>query len=179
MRLPYDIIYNIFFLIDDYTTLLNIYVLNKFFYYNYMHRYNKTYKHKFYVLFKDMFTFLSLLPNLKAKDDDIQLFMCINTMCIDAYYKQVITRDILFIYRMYKSIIFEESTKRLGITLAPDLTNVILIQGPNHLDRNISVKFNKNKITLYLPSYSRLLELNVALNFLYLRHQFTLIENTI
>ena len=142
-----------------------------------MKKYNKTYQHKFKILFKDIFSFLTLLPNLKPKDDDIQLFMCVNTMCIEPYYKQLVTKDILFVYRMYKSIIFEESIKRLGINIAPDLTNIILIQGPNHLDRNICVKFNKNKITLYLPPYSRLLELNTSLNFLYLRHQFNIIEN--
>lgn len=164
-------------MIDDYTTLLNLVTLDKTFYTNYIRRYNKSYKHKFAVLFKDIFAFLALLPNLKPQDDDIHIFMCIQSMCIEPILKPVITKDILFVYRIYKNAIFDEAMKRLGANLAPDLTNMILIQGPNHIDRNSSIKFNKNKVKLILPHDNRMLELNVSLNFLYLRRQFTILEN--
>jgi hypothetical protein len=177
MNVPYDVLYHIYFMIDDYPTLLNFSILDKPFYNNYVRRYNKSYKHKFSILFKDIFSFLALLPNLKQQDDDIHIFMCIQSMCIEPVLKPVITKDILFVYRIYKNIIFDEAMRRLGSNLAPDLTNMILIQGANHIDRNSYVKFNKNKVKLILPYDNRMLELNVSLNFLYLRRQFITLEN--
>lgn len=177
MKLPYDVLYHIYFMIDDYPTLLNFTILDKTFYNWYIARYNKTYKHKFSILFKDVFKFLAMLPHLKPQDDDIHIFACIQSMCIEPVLKPIVNKDILFIYNIYKNCIFEEATQKLGVNLAPDLTNMILIQGPNHIDRNSSVKFNKNKVKLILPKDSRMLELNVAINFLYLRRQFNMLEN--
>jgi hypothetical protein len=164
-------------MIDDYPTLLNFNVLDKTFYNNYIRKYNKSYKHRFSVLFKDVFSFLSLLPDLKQKDDDIQIFTCIQSMCIEPVLKPLISNDIIFMYRLYKSAILEESTVKLGINLSADLTNMILIQGPNHIDRNSQIIFNKNKVKIILPKDNRMLELSVALNFLYLRRQFQMLEN--
>jgi hypothetical protein len=177
MNLPYDVLYHIYYLIDDYITLLNFSTLDKTFYHHYIRRYNAPYKHKFSVLFKDVFSFLAMLPHLKPCDDDIQIFMCIQSMCIEPILKPIISKDILFVYRLYKNIIFEEATYKLGVNLAPDLTNMILIQGPNHIDRNSLIKFNKNKVKLVLPQHNRILELSTALNFLYLRRQFDILEN--
>jgi len=176
MNLSYDVLYRIYFMINDYSTLLNFITLDKTFYENYIRKYDRTYKHRFSVLFNDMFSFLGLLPHLKPKDDDIQIFMCIQNICIQKELTPFISRDILFLYRLYKSAIYEESIKKMGVNLAADLTNVILIQGPNHIDRNSKVTFNKNKVTLYLPKDSRILELSIALNFLYLRRQFSIFE---
>lgn len=177
MSLPYDVLYHIYFMIDDYPTLLNFSTLDKRFYYNYIRRYNSSYKHKFSVLFNDIFSFLALLPNIHPKDDDIQIFMCIKNMCIEPELKPIVSNDIIFMYRLYKSAIYEEAVKRLGLNLAPDLTNMILIQGPNHIDRNSHIKFNKNKISIILSKDNRMLELNITLNFLYLRRQFDMLEN--
>ena len=176
MELPYDVLYHIYFMMDDYPTILNFMMLDKTFYHNYIRRYNKSYKHRFSVLFKDVFSFLSMLPNLHPKDDDIQIFMCIKSMCIEPVLKPIISNDIMFIYRLYKSCIYEEAVKKLGFNLATDLTNMILIQEPNHIDRNSQIIFNKNKIKAILPKDNRMLELNITLNFLYLRRQFDLLE---
>jgi hypothetical protein len=177
MKIPYDVLYHIYFMIDDYPTLLNFNILDKKFYHNYIQKCNKSYKHRFSVLFKDIFTFLSLLPNLKPKDDDIQIFMCIQSICIEPVLKPIIANDIIFIYRLYKSSIYGEAVSKIGFNLAPDLTNMILIQGPNHIDRNSQVIFNKNQVKLILPKDNRILELSITLNFLYLRRQFVLLEN--
>lgn len=177
MNLPYDVLYHIYYMIDDYPTMLNFSILDKTFYQHYIRRYNKSYKHKFSILFKDVFSFLALLPNLKPCDDDIQIFMCIQSMCIEPVLKPIISRDILFVYRLYKNLIYEEAIHKLGINLAPDLTNMILIQGPNHIDRNSSIKFNRNKVKLILHPNNRVLELSTSLNFLYLRRQFDILEN--
>lgn len=177
MNLPYDIIFHIFFFVDDYPTIMSFYTLNKFFYYNYMRRYSITYKHKFAILYNEIFSFFKQLPYVNQQDDDIHMLMCIKSMCIEPIYKPIITNDIMFIYRLYKSLIYEEAFKKLGANIAPDLTNLILIQGPNHIDRNTSIKFNKNKVTLTLSKDSRILELNISLNFAFLRRRFQLLEN--
>lgn len=176
MNIPYDIIYHIYFFMSDYQDIMNFFLINKFFYNNYMRRYNLTYRHKFRILFNDIFSFLSMLPYLKNNDDDLHIYHCLNTMCIEPLYKQSISHDIFFIYHIYKNLIYKESLHRLGINIAPDLTNVILIQGPRHLDRNIKVNFNKNKVKIILLPHSRILELNNSLNFLYLRSIFRRIE---
>ncbi len=177
MSLPYDVLYHIYYMIDDYPTMLNFSILDKTFYQNYIRRYNKSYKHKFSILFKDVFSFLAMLPHLKPHDDDIQIFMCIQSMCIEPVLKPIISKDILFVYRLYKNLIYEEAMHKLGVNLAPDLTNMILIQGPNHIDRNSLIKFNKNKVVLTLHPNNRVLELSTSLNFLYLRRQFDILEN--
>lgn len=173
--LPYDIIFKIFFYIDDYDTILSYYFLNKYFYYNYMKRYTITYKHRFRIIFKDIFTFLSLLPSLKPKDSDIHLLMSISSMCIDPRNRKCICNDYIFVYKMYKDLIYSESFRRLGINIAADLTNLILIQGPTHIDVNSTVLFNKelkNKIKVILHKEAGILELNRSVPELYLRNVF-------
>lgn len=178
MYLPYDVLFNIFFHIDDYQTILAFYTLDKYFYNNYMSRYSITYKHKFGVLFNEIFSFLKMLPYVNQQDDDINIFMCIKSMCIEPIYKPIIRNDIMFIYKLYKSLIYEESFRKLGSNIAPDLTNIILIQGPNHIDRNTCVRFKKNKVKITLSEGSRILELNLSLNFAFLRRRFQLLEGT-
>jgi hypothetical protein len=98
-------------------------------------------------------------------------------MCIEPVLKPIISNDIIFMYRLYKSVILEESIQRLGIILASDLTNMILIQGPKHIDRNSKIIFNKNKVKIILPKDNKILELNIGMNFLYLRRQFLIFDN--
>jgi hypothetical protein len=99
-------------------------------------------------------------------------------MCIEPSLKKNILHDILFVYKLYKSAILEESIKKLGTNLSLDLTNIILIQGPEHINNNSKVICNKNKIKLIIPDENKMLDLNIAMNFLYLRQQFALIDNT-
>lgn len=178
MILPYDILYHIYFMVDDYSTLMKFFILNKTFYSEYIKKYSKTYTHKFNILFKDVFSFLSLLPNLKP-DHDIQILMCIQNMHVEPSLKDNILHDILFVYKLYKSAILEESIRKLGPNLSVDLTNMILIQGPEHIDKNSKVICNKNKVKLIIPNENKMLDLSIAMNFLYLRRQFASIENTI
>jgi hypothetical protein len=172
MNIPNDVIYNIFFYINDYETVMNFFILNKIFYNDYIRRYNKTYRHKFKVLFTDIFSFLSLLPNLKNNNEDLNMYNLLTTTGINSKFKTSISNDIFFVYHSYKNMIYAESVYRLGPNMAQDLTNVILIQGPNHLDMNSLVIFNKNKVKIILSVKSRILELNTPLNFLYLRGLF-------
>jgi len=146
MSLPYDIIFKIFFYIDDYDTILSYNLLNKHFYYNYIKYYTTVYKYRFKVVFKDIFSFLSLLPSLRAQDSDIHLLMSLSSMCIDPRNRKCICNDYFFVYKMYKDLIYTESFRRLGINLAQDLTNLILIQGATHNSKVLFNKKLKNKI---------------------------------
>jgi hypothetical protein len=181
LSLPDDIIFKIFFYIDDYDTILSYYLLNKYFFNNYMKRYTVVYKHRFKIIFKDIFSFLSSLPLLKPKDYDIHLLMSISSMCIDPRNRKCICNDYIFVYKMYKDLIYTESFRRLGINIATDLTNLILIQGPTHIDLNSKVLFNKelkNKIKVILPKEARILALNRSVPELYLRNLFNrLLDN--
>jgi len=157
--LPADIIFKVFFYIDDYDTILSYYLLNKYFYYNYMKRYTVSYKYRFRIIFKDIFSFLSLLPSLKPKDSDIHLLISISSMCIDPRNRMCIYNDYIFVYKMYKNLIYTESFKRLGINIASDLTNLILIQGLTHIKVNSTVLFNKelkNKIKVIFRKEARI-----------------------
>lgn len=179
LYVPYDILYHIYFMIDDYQTILKFNILNKVFYGNYIRRYNKSYKHKFSILFKDVFKFLALLPNLKPNDDDIHIFMNIQNMCIEPTLKSIISSDIIFIYRLYKCIIYDNFKKKIGCNSSLNLANLILIQGPTHIVNNTIVTFNKNQVKLIISKDNNILELNVAMNFLYLRSQFLMFDNVI
>ena len=137
--------------------------------------YTSVYKHRFKIIFKDIFSFLSLLPCLKQNNDDIHLLMSISSMCIDPKNRKCICNDYIFVYKMYKNLIYNESFRRLGINIAADLANLILIQGPTHIDLNSKVLFNKelkNKIKVILPKEARILALNKSVPGLYLRYSF-------
>jgi len=177
MKLCYDIIYKIYFWVQDYPTLLSFFVLNKEFYEYYMKRYDNSYKHRFMVLFKNIFSFLKSLPY--SDNNNINMILCINNLYIDPLYKNMITKDIYCMYNLYKSVILKDTIKKLGPNLGLDVTNIILIQGPEHINKNTYIKLNKNKIAIFLNKNNRILSLNISLNFMYLRNQFNRLENTI
>lgn len=176
-KLPFDIILNIYFLTNDYTTLLNLFVLNKHFYYYYLKSYTKTYYHKYQVLFFNIFSFLHMLPKLDEIED---LYILTLTECcmVPYIYRDLIKNDIIFIYKLYKNFLFNQIqskfSHRFMQNIGKNLINQILIQGPIYLNNNIYIKFNKqhkNHVSLYLPSsfelnnsnYSPLLILNLKL----------------
>lgn len=55
MSVPYDVIYNIYFYIDDYSTINKFWLISKYFNKHYMTRYNKTYIHKYKILYNNFF----------------------------------------------------------------------------------------------------------------------------
>lgn len=157
MYLSFDIIYNIYFYIDDYHTILSFYILNKSFY-NYIKNYTKTYTHKWNIAFNDIFSFLSVLPYSTIDD--------INTLInIEFKYKNTVKKDYFFIYNVYRTLIFNESILRLGSNIGHNLTNIILTQGVNHIDKNTIVIFNKNNIKVEFSKYQRILALNKNIYF--------------
>jgi hypothetical protein len=179
MELHYDIIYKIYFWIDDYPTILSFFVLSKTFYENYIKKYNNSYKHRFMILFKKLFLFFKALPFLQLyneNNNESNILKCLDVSYIQPSFKQMIMHDIQFIYNLYKSLILQETIKKLGRNLAPDVTNIILTQGPTHINKHTYIKLNKNKVNIYLCKNNLILALNISLNFMYLRKQFNQLE---
>ena len=165
-----DIVYLIYFYIDDYCTLINLMFLNKEFYMHYMRR-DIVYKHKFKCLYHQLFTFLSLLPDCKFIETDIEFFTTLSYNCLDVTQKTHLRNAILFMYCLYKSFIISElcnnhNTNYMRMN-ANMIGNTCLIQGPKFLDRYCKVYISKNKVKIlghnaksqyklgYLMSYYR------------------------
>lgn len=152
--LPYDVIYLIYMKTDDYCTANNFWFLNKFFYQNYMRKYNKSYHHKFNILFKNMTTFLSLLPETNLDlETDLSVFQLITTQCLQKEDKIMLKHDIKFFYDIYKSFFLHQLSilTPLGYKVCDLMSNLLLIQGSNYIDRVSIAKFNKNKVRVHPP----------------------------
>jgi len=146
MSLPYDIIYNIYFYIDDYMTLTRFWILDKYFTRNYMNL-SAPYKHKFLTLRSQLFDFMTLLPyNSKQLDDDILFYK--NVMCMGETKddKEVYGKDIMFVYQFYKKLMYLEvvSVNFLFFIEFPYQSCLQL------LDRVYRLEFKQNIVTCQL-----------------------------
>jgi hypothetical protein len=180
--LPYDIIYNIYFIIDDYITANNFWLLSKEFNQNYMTKYTRTYKHKFNILYKDFFTFLSLLPlyNLNSNlhpnfNSDIDFYELVTTKFLSNRDKITISNDIRFLYYLYNNFLTYYLSNN---TLAHQLSYVLLSQGPEFINSIIVITFNKNKIRIY-PKYIQRNKISQLILQHYTRYNFEWIRSVI
>ena len=172
MKVPYDIIWMVYQHVDDYCTLNHFWVLDKYFYVNYM-RLNAAYKHRFRVIFNRLFTFLSLLPNTQLLETDVDFFTTVSCQCLEPYQKKELRQAIGFVYSLFKHFLVDElfryhQTEYMRKS-APVITRVCLIQGPNFLDHYCHLQFNKQRVRIqaqnkggspsinlrYLMSYGR------------------------
>ena len=195
--LPYDIIYKIYFYTNDYCTANNFWLLCKTFNKSHMTNYKMSYKHKFTILYNNLFHFLSFLPDIDY-NKDIDLFELVTTQCLTHSDKTMLKNDIRFMYKLYKSFFIyyltsefsslyffqaSGSLSSLSIIDLDCLSNILMIQGSNFIDRITDIQFNKNKITIsakykdrnsslkYLMSYYR------GRRFSTLNHQIGILEN--
>lgn len=162
-QLSYDIIYKIYFFIDDYSTASNFWLLSKTFNKKYMSYYNKPYEHKYNILYNNLFTFLSLLPEWRYDEYylnlDIDFYELVTTKFLLKEEKQTVINDIRFIYYFYKNFfiydLFFESycnNRFRGIDhfrgISYKVSRVILLKGPKFIDKITTVIFNKNKLKI-------------------------------
>lgn len=157
LKLSFDIIYQIYFYIDDYCTANNFLFLCKTFTKNYMK--NAAYYHKFNILYKNLFSFLILLPetfNIIDNRGDLaffELLMCQSKNKID---KIMIRKDILFIYNLYKNFFLyylANDSNKTTINVSNNLSNIIILQGPVFINNLAVVNFNKNQVSIQ-PKYN-------------------------
>ena len=150
--LQHDIIYNIYFYIDDYITLNNFWFLSKDFNKQYMTRYDKSYKHKFNVLFDKLFTFLSMLPEHNFSENDLDFFELVSSQCLERIDKKMLHKDITFIYYLYKThllyFLTPDCFNQYISSVANKLSNIIMLQGTTILNNITSLHFDKNTIKI-------------------------------
>jgi hypothetical protein len=141
--LPHDIIYHIYFYIDDYSTINNFWIISKYFNRNYMTKYNKTYVHKYKILYNEFFTYLQYL-NLQDVNITTPLFFkYVSSKHLNKKDSKILIDDYFFIYNLYKQYLINILPLRKH-----RLLNKILSRGPNYLDRIFTLNFNKNLITI-------------------------------
>jgi len=159
-RVSYDIIYNIYFYINDYCTVSNFWLLSKDFNI-FMKKYNKAYKHKFMLLFNDIFTFLSSLPyslcsSLNNTYCDIDFFELITVQTANNIDKKMLRNDIYFLYRVIKNFFIyyltsnhiDNFNKYPYFNLLKNISYASMLQGSQFLLDNINIKFNKNYVMI-------------------------------
>lgn len=152
MTLSNDILYNIYFYINDYCTASNFWLLSKDFNKNYMKKYNKTYKHKFMLLFNDIFTFFSLMPFKNNTHSDIDFYELITVQIAKNSDKVMLRNDIYFIYRTIKNFFFyyltSNNTDPFYFSILKNISYAAILQGHEFLLDNIKIEFNRNLIKI-------------------------------
>lgn len=150
--LPLDVIYNIYFYVDDYSTANNFLVLSKDFYNNFMK--NKARYHRFNILYESLFSFLMLLPETFGTNENIgdlafyELLMCQSQSRRD---KMMLSKDISFIYNLYRKFFiyyFANNTNKNSITIANNLSNIIILQGPLFINNLVKLECNGNIVSI-------------------------------
>jgi hypothetical protein len=148
--LPFDVIYKIYFYVDDYCTANNFLLLCKYFRINYMRK--EAYLYKFNILYQSLFSFFMLLPETFNNSDNIgdltfyELIMCQSK---NYYDKTMLRKDIHFVYNLYKNFFiyyFANDNDKNTIKIAKDLSNIIILQGPRFINNLVTIKCNSNNV---------------------------------
>lgn len=151
-NISHYIVYNIYFYTNDYCTASNFWLLSKDFNKNYMTKYNKTYKHKFMLLFNDLFTFLSLLPLKNNTPSDIDFFELITVQIANIGDKRMLRNDIYFIYRIVKNFfIYYLTSGKIDpfyFNILKNISYATMLQGVEFLLDNIDFIFDKKCVKI-------------------------------
>jgi hypothetical protein len=175
--IPGDLLLKIFYLIDDYKTLKNMFLINKPFYNDYIKSYKNPHKHMFNCISKELFEFLYKCPNLSETEIDLQLQTNLR-------YTELLT-----VYNIYKQFIYNEMERYFGKRYAQNnsksLTSIILIQGYTYINNNIEVDFNieyNPKLNVVLkPRFGNTIinTFNTSCPFIFLKQRLSLFEELI
>ena len=156
---------------DDYITLINLSSLDKTFYYNYISKYNTSFKHKFDIL----------------NDEFFHLFKCNiynqNTSVI--LINQMQKNHIKFIYNLYKRSIYNYLINLENYNYINNfyimLGNMIILQGKNHIYKTCNITVNKKKIKIYIPKtnehIAKLLSFNNFVSYRFLKQKLEVFDN--
>jgi len=143
--LPLDVIYKIYFYVDDYCTANNFFLLCKDFYNNFMK--NKARHYKFNILHDSLFSFLMLLPetfNTNENKGDLTFYELLMRQSQNYYDKIMLSKDIGFIYHLYKNFFVyyfaNDTTKNSSLTIATNLSNIIILQGPTFINNLVKLE---------------------------------------
>ena len=178
----YEILYLIYFYIDDYRTACNFWLLNKFFTKNYMKKYNKNYEYKFKLLTSDLNNLLKIITPqnninncILDKNDDIYIITNRN--------------DLKFCYNLYKKFLINEFFKcdfdyNKECSWCSLMIYYIFHEGDKILNKICKIKYVQNKVSL-LTNFTKKHELMQFLaysntfNGYYIKKYKTNIENAL
>jgi hypothetical protein len=141
----FELLYLIYFYIDDYDTACNFWVLNKNFTKNYMNIYNKNYEYKFKLLTK---SFDLNLKQLRPKTND----ECNELIQNQKHQTQNFPfTSLKLCYNLYKKFLIQQFIKcefdyLRNCSWCHILVFYIFHEGTGLLDKIFNLKFNKNKI---------------------------------
>lgn len=150
----YEILYLIYFHVDDYETACNFWLLNKYFTKNYMDIYNKNYEHKFKLL---TYTLDNVLQKVTINDNDNE-----NDNSIQVY-KFNYCLDLKFCYQVYKKTLIDNFIKcdfdyNRKCSWCSLLIYHIFREGFHVLNKIYKIKCVQNKIIL-IPKFKNKTEL--------------------
>jgi hypothetical protein len=160
-----------------------MFLLNKFFLQNYLYRYKEPYKHKFRIIFNNVFGFLNLLQNTNLTIHDIY-FLIGSDDKNNNEYKMTLRNDIYKIYEIYKNAV-KKTIESWGHVVSNEfIISVILAQGYFVVDRIIKIEFKKQIDKAIGPSCNIKLIIDQdmkvnwpdAANKYLLRHNFEIFE---
>jgi len=139
----YDIIYLIYFYIDDYDTASNFWLLNKIFTEHYMNRYNKNYEFKFKLLVNKLDNILVTVAQDKLISYDYEN-----------------DKDIKFCYNLYKYVFIKEFLRcdfdyNRKCSWCSLLVYSIFYKGSYFLNQIYKIKCVKNKVKLICKIYKK------------------------
>jgi hypothetical protein len=156
----YDIIYKIFFHVDDYITLQHFWVLDRTCF-QLFHN-NVSYKHKFDVLKQNIFLYISTFSNTRTLESDVAYLEKFIGYSLKENEKNIIMKDVKFVYKLYKTFlrdiiksyvirqwsghsnIGEEDVKSITSTM----TNLFFIYSNHAFDSICTVQCKLNKVSL-------------------------------
>jgi hypothetical protein len=142
LMINFELLYLIYFYIDDYDTACNFWILNKNFTKNYMNIYNKNYEYKFKLLTNN---FDLKLKQLRPKLND----ECNNELVEIKQNSNL--KSLKLCYNLYKKFLIQhfiicKFDYLRNCSWCHILVFGIFHEGTELLDKICKVKFNKNKI---------------------------------
>ena len=115
---------------------------------------NKARHYKFNILYESLFSFLMLLPETFDTNKNIgdltffELLMCQSQNYHD---KVMLRKDICFIYNLYKNFFmyyFANDTDKNTITIANNLSSIIILQGPLFINNLVKLECSGNIVSI-------------------------------
>ncbi len=183
--LPYDVVFTIYFHVDDYQTAQNFWTLNKTFNQAFMEKYNTAYLHLFNLLYTSLFQLFSTFPSYDGVLD-IGDLLGLQT----SRNRNNLKRDISFVYNLYRTFIAEELRKQHNYNnlirrAGPSIVDMCMIQGPKYLNSYCTIHVVKSKIRLKSLHTSNtmnkgyLLSCNRQSTYRYIKEQFIAFEHLV
>ena len=143
----YDIIYKIYFYVDDYNTLEHFWVLNKTFNVNYMQKYNAPYQHRLNVLFHNLCDYLE-------NPENVSLCKLLTSEDLTYTGKNLLKRDLRMLYYAIREFLLKQLETYYSInfiqSVSHSLINIMMMQGYTFLQELFIITSEKSTLT-FIP----------------------------